>query len=403
METGDSRTDAERDRFGQDVADRIRQLDVVAAADYEPDGFRVVYLRHGETNRGHAYLESTFLECRGVTAAERDRRIDALASIAMAPQLPKTWDEVRPMLRPVLRAAAFGLGESAAKELVRRPAMPYLTELVVVDTPRAMAYVNVVNLGQWGVTAEDVFSAARSNMADTAMRTMERDEEGPALIRFVDDGDGYFSSLPLIGGWLAGIGARLGARPLAFVAERNSLLVTGVPWTEPSDLDPLLAMVLEDYREAPRSISPVAYTVDEDGEVVEFEVPRGHPSWAAVRRAQIVLATEAYRSQTQYLKARYEQEGTDVFVAGLQSLRSPTGLEFTMTAWTDEIVTHLPRAHYIAFPGDEPGGTILVPWAAVDAEAGFVPVPGLHPPRFEVGDWPEPERMARVRSQAEMP
>jgi len=69
-----------------------------------------------------------------------------------------------------------------------------------------MAYVTASHVADWDVSAEQVIRPPpHANMASTALSTMDRDQPpGPALIRFVDDGNGYFSSLPLIDGWLPG-------------------------------------------------------------------------------------------------------------------------------------------------------------------------------------------------------
>jgi hypothetical protein len=402
MGLGDRLFGSARDRFGREVAARIRQIDSVTESVYEAREFRVAFRRSGDSQRGYAYLENAFRECQGVSAEERESRMTRLVSIAAAAPVSDDWETVRPPLRPVLRSAVFGIDQGPVKAPLNRPALPYLAEFVVIDTATAMGYVNTGHATRWGVDVEEVFAAARSNMADIALSSLDRKRTGAGPVRFVDDGDSYFASLLLMDGWLAGMGVRLGAPPLAFVpSQSNGLEVLGVGG--PIELNALLKVAVDEYQEAVRPISPVPYTVNEDGDVVPYEVPRDHPSWQAIRHAQVVLAANTYTPQTGYLKALYEREEVDVFISTLQCFRTPGGTDITVATWSDDLVSLLPEAHYVAFPGQEEGSTFLVPWAVVAAEAGLVPEEGFSPPRYRVGDWPDAATMARFRAQAEQP
>src|SRR3954451_5345341 len=261
-----------------------------AEAWYDSDAFAVRFRRTAGDSVATVNLGTLYQEAAGADPAERDARIARLAADVVTPaELPETWQEVAPLLRPVLRPATFGQGT----DVLGRPALPYLRELVVIDQPTTMAYVKDDKPAAWGVPAAEVFATARANVARFAALADEP-PAAPALLRFVDDGDGYFASRLLVDSWLAGLSGRVGGRPVAFVPDQNTLLVTG---DQPDTLGSLFELVESEYREAARAVSPAAYTVDGAGRVVPYAAPAGHPVGAAAHRAEVVLAATEYAAQ----------------------------------------------------------------------------------------------------------
>src|SRR6185312_5140038 len=259
-----------QDRFAAEVLDVLLRVDGVIEAAYVPDGFRIDYRKAG-AEPGSApvmmFLANVFAECQGVSTQERGDRIAKLVSIAALPEVGETWEDTKPLLRPVIRSAAFGLSPEAVKVPLRRPAMPYLAELVVIDMPTAMRYVTPSDLEKWGVTAEEAFAAAQENLAPSAFRLPEGGKvpEQPVAVRLADaDGDAYFASMPLLPGWLESMRPVAGGQPIALVSDPSGLLLVGAP-EPPKSIGPLVKLALEEYRSAVRSISPVPYTVDTTG------------------------------------------------------------------------------------------------------------------------------------------
>ncbi len=375
---------SERERFARRVLDRVRGLGV-AEAWHDAEQFAIGFRRHAGDDAGWVFLDNTFRECQGADQSEQDGRIDALVNaVVNTPETPTDWAGVKPLLRPVLRGATFGLGAPAtARPLLWRPALPYLSELVVIDTPTTMAYVTVDRLDDWGVAATDVYEAAYANLAELD-RGGERDTpDEPALIRFVDDGDGYFVSRLMLPGWLASLESHVGGTPVAFIPDQSTVLVG---WADPELVDQLFEMVESEYREAGRPLSPMGYTVDATGAVV----PYPH------RRANAVLASTEYETESQYLAP------DDVFVASLMAAESPQGGVFTAASWARDVDTLLPRADYIAFTSDDEEPW-FVPFDVVVAVTGLRPDFVLRLERFRARQWPAPEIMAELRARAEAP
>ncbi|MBS2531766.1 hypothetical protein KGQ20_03160 [Catenulispora sp. NF23] len=387
-----------RDRFGKEVAARVRAVDSVARADYDPETFQVVYQGAQGAEPAVINLETVFRETRGASSAARKTAIGRLADIAALPPTPEQWDDVRAALRPVLRP----IPADPQFEIVSRPAARYLSEMLVIDTPSAMRYAADSDLRRWGVSRDEAFATAHRNMARTVTASLDearRRTGSTQPARHTDNGDAYLTSLPLVDGWLATIGRITGARPLAFSVSNSTLLLAyETPDTEA--LTEAFAIAEREWRQAARPISPAPITVDDDGNVVLYTVPEDHPAHAAVKHAQILLAMDAYGPQTEHLRG-IAGPG-DPFPAALKGFRSPEGAEVTAASWADEETSLLPDADLVLFPKKD-GDLLMVPWAAVADEVGLTPAEGYHPARYRVGSWPDPdvmERLAKLAAEA---
>ena len=393
-----------RDRFGKEVAARVRAVDAVASAEYDPEKFQVVYHGAQGTEPAVINLETVFRETRGRSAAARREAIGRLADIAALPPTPEDWADVQAALRPVLRPVPA----DPKFDIVSRPAVRYLAEMLVLDTPSAMRYAGKADLERWGVSADEAFATAHRNMARTVTTSLDEARRRSATpsgttsaesIRLTDNGDAYLTSLPLVQGWLATIQRIAGARPLAFPVSNNTLLLA-YETPDAAALTKAFDVAEHEWREASRPISPAPMTVDDDGEVVLYDPPKDHPAYAAVRHAQILLAMDAYGPQTEYLRG--VAGSRDPFPAALKGFRSPEGAEVTGASWADDDTSLLPEADIVMFPGRNEE-MLMVPWSVVAQEAGLTPADGYHPVRYVVGGWPDEdvmERMAKLAAEA---
>ena len=386
-------------RFAQLALRVARGTPGVESAVYRPDEFAIAIHRSGGGGPAHLYLANIFRETAGASPAERRERLVRLVQLMAAPPAEETWDSVRAKLRPVVRPVTFGTaGPVGVRPPLSRPAMPFLRELVVVDAPEAMAYVTPDRLDEWRVTAADVFAAARDNLAVLARRSMERAwPPGPSLIRMLDDGDGYFTSLLLAPGWLAGVGERMGLPVLAFAPDNNTLLLAPLPENE---ADELYAVVERSFQEAVRYLSPVGYVAGATGAAVPYTPPPGHLHHLAARRAEAVLALTEYANQTDWLAEQYARAGVDVQVGRLLAVEPPGGgPAHTIATWVDGVSALLPRADSIAFARAGGAGIdFRAPWHVVEEEAGLVPEPLLAPARYRVDSWPPETVLATLRA-----
>ncbi|GAA1606990.1 hypothetical protein [Actinoplanes couchii] len=255
-------------------------------------------------------------------------------------RVPPVWGDAAPMLRPVLRGAAPGAPLS-------RPALPFLSEFVVVDQPDTMTYVTPAQSATWRSTPDRIFATARANLSGAVLHG------SATTVRFVDDGNAYWTSHLLLPGWLQRLSEQVGGVPVAFAPERGTLLVT-------ADGGPHLAALFAEaealFLRSPHALSPMAYVSDENGCTVPY---RNEKLQRTVRRAESLLAMREYAAQGLLL----------TLVDGWR----------TRAAWPRDEPVVLPEADEVLV------GETVVPWAEL--------VPHLtrtdeQPPRWTASGWP---------------
>jgi hypothetical protein len=398
-----SKSTSSQDAFAQEVLDVVVAAPRVESARYDAEEFAIVYRSRGdEKDSGRIYLHNSFRETSGLSRRDRATQIHRLVGIVLDPARDETWEQTRPKLRSVVRGVSFGLGMPGAAtvdnpvRMLSRPFQPFLVELVVVDEPTSMAYVTTGRLAEWGVSEDQVFAAARENLASLAagIDRSHSEDSKPQLIRFVDSGDGYFTSMLLVEGFLAGLAARVGGRPVAFIPDKDSLLVA----SDGPGLGQLYQMMEEQFGEATRSVSPVAYTVDEVGRVVPYQAPAGSDLGLVAHRAEVILASSEYAGQKEALDAQHERDGVDIFVGSVLVAQRPDNSVFSVAVWSRDVDTLLPEADFLAFQAE--GEPLTVPFEVAVREASLLPEPGYAPVRFRVAAWPGEPVMSRLRAEA---
>jgi hypothetical protein len=332
-------------------------------ARYDPRGFQVRFTVDEDD-------VPTILELAPLLAARGRRRRGEeigrlVASLAAGSDVPRTWEKARPLLRPVLRGGTPGSSLS-------RPVLPFLSEFVVIDQPDAMTYVGPEQPALWGVSANDVFAAARANLSGATLHGLSTE---PVVVRFVDDGDAYWTSHLLLEHWLERLAGQVGGTPVAFAPERGTLLVTS---DGSEHLRELFAQAEEIYAKTSRPISPVAYVSDANGCPIPYAVPPGHPLHHTVQRAERVLAVEEYARQAARLAEA--DRSTPAAIAELLLVGSDELGWRTRAVCERDAPALLPEADELQI-GDD-----VVAWA--DMAHRLTAVPGLDPRRWAADSWP---------------
>jgi len=329
---------------------------------YDEDEFTVSF---GDTV---LYLGNLYEECAADPHHLNDRVARFVRGLTDRRAAPPSWSAARQAVLPVLRSSLMAAPASdGSPRPLSHPAVPFLAELVVVDEPDTMMYVTDHQLGEWSVSADEVFATARANLAARAAAPGSTGVEAPALIRIIDE---YAPSFLLLDGWLEGMSAAVGGSPVAFAADRESLLVTA-----DGALDRLFELVETDYTSAPRAISPVAYVSDSRGRTVPYDAPPGHPLHGPARRASRILAATEYNVQA----------GRVADALPCHLVTRPDGSTFTVTPWERGSPALLPVVDFVAFvaSGEAP---LFVPWA--DVAPHLAVADEVTPTRFTAPDWP---------------
>jgi hypothetical protein len=279
-----------RARLASQVLRRLRRAGVRNAR-YDWRTFSVQFTPSGHEVPLVLELSGLLADRSGRRRDRRARRNQFVDGFLRSPGVPEAWDQACPRLRPVLRGVStVAPGVDAS---LRRPVLPFLAEFVVVDQPDTMTYVSADQLSGWGVSAGEVFAAAQANLAGAELRGAA---QGPTVVRFVDDGDSYWTSHLLLDGWLGRLSGQVGGVPVAFAPERGTLLVTAA---DGEHLTALFAQAEAIYLSAARPISPMAYTSGARGRTVPYQAPAGHPLHRRVERAEALLAATEYTRQAE--------------------------------------------------------------------------------------------------------
>jgi hypothetical protein len=334
-----------RARLAGRVIRRLRRAGVRDAR-YYPGPFEVRFTVPGED-------ELTILPLAPLLG--RRKAVDDL--IVGRLRVPPRWDAAAGLLRPVLRGAAPGTP-------LRRPVLPFLSEFVVVDQPDTMTYVTEAQATAWKMPPDEIFATARANLTGAVLHGAA---DGPVIVRFVDDGNAYWTSHLLLQGWLARLAGQVGGVPVAFAPERGTLLVT-------ADDSPLLAALFAEaeaiFVTSPHLLSPMAYRSDDNGCTVPYVAPEGHPLHQTVRRAERLLAMHEYHQQP---------PDPSLPSAELHLLGSPSEGWRTRAVWPENTPTLLPQADEVQ------AGDRTIPWPALAPHL----TPTTHTPtRWLATAWP---------------
>jgi len=325
-----------RARLAGRVLRRLRRAGLTDAR-YDTRAFRVRFTAPGDD-------VPTLIELAPLLVTPGRRRVDEyVAGLLLNPGLPQSWPAADPL---------------------RRPALPFLSEFVVVDQPDTMTYVSAAQLAAWNVTADQVFEAARANLTGAVLQSRATE---PTIVQFVDDGDAYWTSHLLLPHWLERLAEQVGGVPVAFAPERGTLLVTA----DGSDhLPGLFARAEQIFAASSRPITPMAYVSDENGCPQPYRAPSGHPLHQTVRRAEGVLALHEYAVQ-----AAHTHNAAALQLTGDAS----TGWR-TQAVWPENGPTLLPTADEVL------AGTVVHPWRSLAPH--LTRAPGLDPPRWQATHWP---------------
>lgn len=275
------------------------------------------------------------------------------------------------MLRGICRPPGSVVRQHSDPETapIRRPAAPFLSELVVWDGPHTRHYITPGHLETWGIDASQAFHVARGNLpAAQGLTRAGRFFELAA-------GDGYESSRLLLPGWLEAFSDLVEGEPVAAAPDARRLLVCGSEDLEA--VTELAALAFRAYRNAGDPVSPGLYARHE-GELVPLLHSAG-PLAPVLRRNQLVLAGQQYRLQQQEVDAEAHLADFSVFV-GPQFAVSLAQLRQGPRIW-------LPVVDFVVLE-DDSGSTRTVAWPDIVESCKTKLLLDMVPPRIEVLQFP---------------
>ncbi|MEV6769425.1 hypothetical protein AB0N05_12450 [Nocardia sp. NPDC051030] len=396
---------SKRKQFGQKAFEMMRANPAVASAEYDGDAFEISYLSHDGT-RGRMNLTTVFRRCENASPAEAQEMLHNFVSHGPGlggPEVPQGWEAVAPHVRPLIRQAGELAtrmeGQLVSGHVLWRPVLPCLMETLVIDQPTSMPRVHPSQLAEWGVDAATVFATARANLTGLALDTVANYDPAAngGMLHIPDtSGDLYAGSLPLVDGWLAGIGAKAGARPIVFIAQNTGVLV-GVEYSDRHVLH-LVNTARELFDNAVREVSPVPYTLDEAGRLIPYRVPPNHLAAHEIGSAECTLTARVYGHQYDHLRADLDAGIIEDYAAKVMHVRAQDGTELTFTTWTDTVPSLLPRTDNVVLVDPATSDSLSVTWETLESAVPLPAAEGIYPPRYHAHFHPAPDIMAHLRA-----
>ncbi len=359
----------------------------IRQADYRPRQFAIV-CDAGQDMFSWLFLAKPFAEYEQ-NPAERKRLVREFVATSLAPaSAPDSFELARPRLGVALRTETHGLGIGEVS-MLRRPALPFLDEVALVNSPRA--YLDDTYPIRWGVTDEEVFAAARANLAAGGDDLEGASVLGRSVVHVPDYGGGTIISRLLLDGWLADFADRVGGHPVAFAPSNLMLLVCA---DEPALVKQLFQLAGEEYGRTARPLSPMAYTPDGHGRISVYEPAPDHPAFHAAGKARRRLAVHV--AERQRLALRDPRLAECVLATRLD------GSSFTAATWELGAPTMLPRVDFagIAEPGERP---FFVPWVVLAEADLLVEEIGYRPTRFSTPGRPLRTALGYLKERAVAP
>jgi len=203
-------------------------------------------------------LDALHHETLDWSPAQRIAAIDARLDAALRPADPWPWEQARPRLTELVRAAST----LANTDLVTWPVGLGLRAGVAIDTDDAHILVTWSRLDGWGITAAGLRALAAQNA-----RTPELTPWDPTEPRGVQCG------LP--------DGARLDGLE-AFAIPHSGLLLVA-DREDPASVGRLARTAAREYASGPRPVSPAVYGAG----LEPLRVAREHPAFDAIEQGRV--------------------------------------------------------------------------------------------------------------------
>ncbi len=322
----------------------------------------------------------------------RRKRLSYINEVVLAPlpDIPQTWEQIKPMLVPVVRDGAYLTFaplqtmiaiQKETPPIARRELAPGIFETLVVDTPNKMLVVSEDRLEEWNVSLDEALDVAYGNL-----RRQSQDEFTPLMpgLWIAPWSDSYAAARAT----LPEILQRVCTNPLVAMPNRDTLLVA----ESSTEAFMLLVVALEKAVEDQHyAITRQIYQLV-DKKLRTFEPPSDTPEPIVKIYERLLVEEKAMTYGRE--QELHQQYGTEAFYAKLMVYESKDGDIITRATWTKGVDEgYLPPAQAIQFVELDESITQAVrmwevPWETVLAEPGMLTPTNAPLPRWKVGAFP---------------
>jgi uncharacterized protein YtpQ (UPF0354 family) len=384
--------------FAKKFIDSARQSGYSETLVFEKNEFRV---RHG--NGSYFNLHNAFRDYQNADKAQKAAALNGYVSTLLeaGQRTGTTFEKVRAQLRPVIRNLAMleevrlehaRNGDNQAYDVVFQPLGRDCVILLAVDSPESTATLTKGPEEQWGVTMEEAVTISIENLRDTTPEAFGEIVPGLYAGQWAD---GYDSSRILLPDVLQRVPVK--GRPVFMVPSRDVLMVTG-----DKDGQGIRQMVELAFKalEMGRVVSTNIYTYD-GRKIVPFHCDdEGVNSRLAT--LEHLLLQGNYGNQKELLEKLNLEKGIDIFVASynLYQMAGQPDKTVSMSVWTKDVLTLLPKADRVALVEPVQGGepnVKTVSWSEIESELGaLLAAEAGYPPRYRTRGFPSAEQLNRL-------
>ncbi|HEX3462473.1 MAG TPA: hypothetical protein VHS78_00285 [Candidatus Elarobacter sp.] len=370
-----------REAFAAEALAAARRAGFEAPA-YDPDGFAVV---SGSQRLG---LENLYRSYCALPPAERAAFLAESFRSLLGEPPPETFDAVREMLVPMIRARAEQMLMKSAPEpvaLVERPFSEDLVVTLVIDRPTMVARVRRTDLERWNVDEETAFAAALHNLrlrSSDSWVTMARgvycaawnDAFDVTRIVFPD----LVRRLPLEG------------EPVVMTPNRDYLLAASA--REPDQLQTMAQLAARSYDENPYPLSMQPLVLRGD-RWEPFEL--GGAASREIRGRLVERRAEDYEMQANAYGDRFGASFAKLMLDG----RPGAGELRTLATWQPGSTALVPAADVLGVLHER--GALYVPRDDALRILSVGPESELWPPRYRLTGVPTEEQMAALHAASD--
>lgn len=337
------------------------------------------------------FLSNHFDEYRASAAGDREALLArAIRSVREFREIPGDFEKALPDLLPRVRERVV----HEFQKLNTKGDLPPIPHRVLadcfavgvaLDRPDSVASVMEPHLAAWKKTLDEALVPAIANLERKSGGAWEAIGPGAWASPWHDDHD---AARVLLVDMIRGLGVR--GAPVAMIPNQNLLLVSGAE--DAQGLDSIAAKATEVLAK-PRAMSGAAMIL-QGRTWARFEPAQGQPGAEALRVARLHSAARDGTEQGELLKAKFEKEGRDVYVATFMLFQDKrNGALRSLTSWAQNVEALLPETEAIVFgrikAGKPDGIRAQVGWADAKRVLGDAMKPqGLYPERYFVSGFP---------------
>ena len=384
------------ERFARQLMAALRKAGDPREARFNPDKFQIRFYDEGR-DAGVANLRNFYDEHCRIPRPERPRHIKHICRglLTYLKDVPSEFEDVRPDLRPIVRARSYFEFLRLQSEIEGHPTpdIPFhdvgdhLSAALVYDLPESMQSINREQLESWDLSYYQALEVARHNLSETEFAVASISDR----VYVSATGDNYDASRLLLVDLIEQL--EVEGRPVAVVPNRDTLVITG---SEDEKGLAMAADLVEQAMQSPRPMSGIPMIL-EDGEWRSWMMEPEHPQYSRFRLLELKSLGGEYAEQKELLETLHQREGRDLFVATFSAMEKPTGDVFSYCLWSEGVDALLPKAQNVLFHGQGADGVCGGPWERVIPIVGDLLEPvEIYPPRYRVRGFPTADQLAKI-------